>query len=427
MSKEQASGRTARRSVKPKSELLYTRGEYRLYSVPGRSHEIRVYNPVSKQNDRTLTGTTNLEDAKRKLDKLYLGDGLCPHCGQGVSKDEDGDSDSIVRLIDDYLAAHGEDQISSPSIGARLVHVKRYIGDKPVRVGNVTEAWITAFRKWMLTEPFYVGNGATRRAKFRKASTVEGSVLQLSAAIRYFKKTPLFTAKQVRKLSEPVDLRADIPLLASLFRYCLYPESKSEIEAARIRRSRLNLLYYLRLSVATWGRPEAVLEADLTPSAKQWVSAGRVFRLNPAHRQQNTKYRATVPVPEIVGQWLDSLPKQPILPSVLSKATWRRMMLKLQPDAAEGEAGMKLIRRSMATLGRKRLGEANWIQGKMMMGHVQPDVSDVYAVADPANLGLALKVTNEIIAEIEALCPGAFNNAQRIYSASSTNVVTLAA
>jgi hypothetical protein len=69
---------------------------------------------------------------------------------------------------------------------------------------------------------------------------------------------------------------------------------------------------------------------------------------------------------------------------------------------------MRLVRRSVATLARKRLGEENWIQGRIMLGHVQPTTSDIYAVSDPAHLGRALEVTTSIIAEIEALAPGAF-------------------
>jgi len=44
----------------------------------------------------------------------------------------------------------------------------------------------------------------------------------------------------------------------------------------------------------------------------------------------------------------------------------------------------------------------------MMLGHVKHDISDIYALPDPANLGLALTVTEQIIDEIEALCPGAY-------------------
>jgi hypothetical protein len=393
-----------------KSEMVYNRGEYFLWSMPDRGYQIRVYNPLTKQNDR-ITGGRDLEAAKKKLDKLYLGDGICPHCGQTQAKDEEG-ADLVANIIADYLAAHGEDQISGGSIADRLAHVKRYIGDKPVRVGNVTEAWIKGFRHWLATEPFYVGKGDNRRAKLRKPSTVEGPVIQLAAAIRFARKTPLFRAKQPHKVAGKVDFRADIPLLAAMFRYALAGGER-----------RINLLYYLRLAVATWGRPEAVCEADLTPSAKQWVSDARLFRLNPAHREQNNKYRPEVPVGELVGAWLDSLPKKPIMPTGLSKATWARMMKQLKPDMAEGEGGMKLIRRSMATLGRKRLGEANWRQGEMMGGWVKASTADTYAVADPANLGLVLSVTNDIIAEIEALVPGAFGGS----ATPDSNVIPIAA
>lgn len=77
------------------------------------------------------------------------------------------------------------------------------------------------------------------------------------------------------------------------------------------------------------------------------------------------------------------------------------------------ETGEKLIRRSMATLARKRLGEAQWAQGQMYLGHKRASVSDLYALFDPLNLGLALKATEEIIDEIAALAPGAFPEVHR--------------
>lgn len=86
---------------------------------------------------------------------------------------------------------------------------------------------------------------------------------------------------------------------------------------------------------------------------------------------------------------------------------WESMRRQLRLPAG-GEAGPKLIRRSMATLARKRTGEANWPQGKMLLGHVKFGVSDIYAIPDPAKLGLALKATEAIIEEIDELCPGAF-------------------
>ena len=74
-----------------------------------------------------------------------------------------------------------------------------------------------------------------------------------------------------------------------------------------------------------------------------------------------------------------------------------------------GEGGLKLIRRSMAHLARQRLGERDWVEGKIMLGHAQPTTSDVYAPFDSGYLARALEVTDAIIEEIEKQTPGAFS------------------
>jgi hypothetical protein len=181
---------------------------------------------------------------------------------------------------------------------------------------------------------------------------------------------------------------------------------------------RTNLLAFLRLSVATWGRPDAIMDASTLRG--QWNSQARVFNLNPVGRRQTKKRRAMVPVPDCIGQWLDTV-KGPVIAGELSKSTWARMQRELGIPF-DGEGGMKLIRRSMMTLARKRLGEEHWIQGRMMAGHVPMTVSDIYALPDPANLGRALAVTEAIIEEIDQLTPGAF---YRTFAATEGNVVSL--
>ena len=148
------------------------------------------------------------------------------------------------------------------------------------------------------------------------------------------------------------------------------------------------------------------MDASTEGRRGQWHSSARAFALNPVGRRQTRKYRATVPVPECVAWWLDDT-NGPLVPQGLSKSTWRRMELALGLPG-DGQSGMRLIRQSVATLARKRLGEENWIQGRIMLGHVQPTTSDIYAVSDPAHLGRALAVTTELISEIEASAPGAF-------------------
>lgn len=81
------------------------------------------------------------------------------------------------------------------------------------------------------------------------------------------------------------------------------------------------------------------------------------------------------------------------------------------------ESGEKLIRRSVSTIPRRIIGEANWAQGEMMLGHRMASICDIYAIPDPANLSLALAATESIIDQIEALCPGAFSAPHRTITA----------
>jgi hypothetical protein len=72
-----------------------------------------------------------------------------------------------------------------------------------------------------------------------------------------------------------------------------------------------------------------------------------------------------------------------------------------------------------ATISRPRIGEAQWTQGEIMLGHRKASTSDIYALFDPANLGIALSVTEQIMNEIETAAPGAFT-AVTPHSASAT-------
>ncbi|MFA7440358.1 MAG: hypothetical protein WCZ66_05240 [Sphingomonadaceae bacterium] len=72
------------------------------------------------------------------------------------------------------------------------------------------------------------------------------------------------------------------------------------------------------------------------------------------------------------------------------------------------EIGEKLIHRSVSTTARTMIGGERWAQGECMLGHRKSTISDIYALRNPANLGVALKATESIIDEIERLCPGAF-------------------
>lgn len=211
--------------------------------------------------------------------------------------------------------------------------------------------------------------------------------------------------------------------LASMFRYCLHPkpidgESAKKYEA-RVKQ-RDQLLRFLRASVATWGRPDAVHDINTNAERRQWISNARVLNLNYHGRKQTKKFRATVPIAKQFAPHLDGTEGEYISVNSVRKA-WEAMAEEIGLPG-DGESGLKLIRRSMATLARPRIGEANWRQGEMMLGHVKHNVSDIYALPDPANLGLALAATEAIIDEIDKACPGAF---YREVTAEAGNIVPI--
>lgn len=381
-----------------RAKPLYQRGEYALYPRESRNLEIVWYDRDRGRERSVSAGTADVEGGKIALDKHYLhatgGEYVPP-----ISKL----SPLVASVIADYQVAWGNDQKSADAIGHRLAHVVNYIAtlkDKAIHCDTIDERWIAKFRTWLAKQPI-------RNSKRpRSPATIENSVLQLQAAINWAKQTPHFKPIPLAEVTRSPDYRADVPILATMFQYCLQPKARSDKELKRIVGARGNLLAFLRLSVATWGRPDAIMDASTATERGQWNSQARVFNLNPVGRRQTKKRRAIVPVPECIGAWLDTI-DGPVLSKELSKATWRRMQAELGIPF-DGQGGMKLIRRSVSTLARRRLGEENWIQGRMMLGHVPMSVSDIYALPDPANLGRVLAVAQGIIDEIEKLVPGAF-------------------
>lgn len=377
---------------------LYRRGDFSLLPRDGRNLEIIWYDRDLRRERSISAGTTDLDAGKIALDKQYL-----LATGGDYAPPVTRTSPFVSSVIADYQLAHGAQQISADAIRHRLAHLAAYIAtlsDKAVRCDTVDERWIGKFRTWLARQPI---PGTARQ---RAPSTIENSVVQLQAAIRWARQVPNFKPIPLTDVTRSPSYRADVATLAAMFRYCIEPLARTDKERRKIIEARANLLAFLRLSVATWGRPDAIMDASTDPSRGQWNAQVRVFNLNPVGRRQTKKRRAMVPVPECIGAWLDTI-NGPVCPKELSKATWRRMQAELNIPF-DGQGGMKLIRRSVSTLARRQLGEENWVQGRLMLGHVPLTVSDIYALPDPANLGRALAVTKSIIDEIEKLTPRAF-------------------
>ncbi len=354
-------------------------------------------NSVIASSNRPVRRPAHRQASRCTRDRLYLHDDerrVCPTCHRPW---EHSGSPLLITALTDYVIL-SEGKAGYKSAKTRIGHVIRYAEQHhdSVVCAAVDGRWADGFRAWMAKQPNPAGGAYS-------LSHIEGCVMQLVAAINATPgESASFTAEQQKAVANSPSYRADVKTLAAMFDYCLNPEARTEKERDYLRGARANLLGFLRLSVATWARPDAIF--DVTD--KQWVSAARVLDLNPPGRRQTKKHRPKVPIARQMVPFLDEMQGPWIGVTVLNQP-WTKMARKLGLPTGR-EAGPKLIRRSMATLARKRIGEANWQQGKMMLGHVRFDVSDIYALPDPANLGLALAATESIIDEIEALAPGAF-------------------
>lgn len=391
--------------AKTRPKPLYQRGQFRLYRREDRVNlEIVWYDESRKRERSASAGSPDVGEGRLALDRLYLtesGHRLCPTCHRPW--DHEG-SPLLATAIADYLLL-SEHKAGIKSARNRLGHVIEYIEAKcpAISCAEIDAAWVERFRKWLLARPVVSPKGNFTRA--RSLSHVEGCVMQLAAVITA---TPgeraQFRPAQAKEVARSPGYRADVPKLAAMFRFAMAHEY------------RVHLLRYLRMAVATWARPDAIFDV----TAAQWNSAAKVLDLNPAGRRQTRKYRPKVPIANQFAPYLDELDGQ-WLPVTTIRQSWAAMREKVGLPLY-GEAGEKLVRRTMATLARARIGEAQWRQGEMMLGHVKASVSDIYALPDPANLGLALAATEAIIDEIEALTPGAF---YRNITADAENVIPL--
>jgi hypothetical protein len=375
------------RTKRPKP--LYQRGPFKLYAREGRNHEIVWYDEQRQRERSTSAGTKDSGEAMKALDRRYLetqGIRHCRTCGQPLEGDH---APILADVIADYLIGL-EGRPGYKSAKGRLGHVLDYLAKRPdTTVPMVNDAWVEGFRAWLLKQPVRSTGGKVLR--MRSIGAVEGCVMQLAAAINATKThKALFAVSSLKDVAESPRYRADLATIAAMFRY------------AGEKPERHTLRAYLRAAVATWARPDALLEL----TDKQWIPDAGVLDLNPKGRRQTKKRRPVVPVPRQFRPYLDALDGQ-LLPVSALRHAWEPMRdaLGLPKDR---EAGPKLIRRSVATIARKRLGEERWVQGEMMLGHRKASTSDIYALPDPANLGAALAVTEAIIEDIEALVPEAF-------------------
>lgn len=382
-------------SRKKRAKPLYQRGSFALHARPDRPNlEIVWYDGEAKRERSCSTGTSDVEAAKLRLDKKYRqaeGRKFCSSCGQRI----DSEIQLVTEAITDFLTIN-DDRSGYDSMRYRLARVASFVIETDIGMtcAGFDEEQASKFRAWI------AGKGLS-------PSTAESSLVQLAAAIRETQPiTPLFTPHNLLSVNATPQHRSEVSELAAMFRYALTDTRGPKQRERGDPMPRENLLRYLRAAVATLARPDAIHDISTAPEHRQWNSAARALNLNPHGRRQTRKRRAYIPIAKQFAKHLDATDGI-YLPVASIRTAWETMRTELKLPGNR-ESGWKLPRRSMASLVRDRIGEANYAQVKRFMGHAAADVTDIYALAKPEQLGIALAEIEKIIDEIEALAPGAY-------------------
>lgn len=434
-------------------EILYRRGRYWLAWDRKSDGELRSpypqifwYDECAGRVRSASTGTEDVETAKGQLDARYVkethGESICPTCRQPLRRR----GVLVADAIQSYLVLVGNERDSADAIRPRLEHVLNYLDTLPDEVAceDVDENWVDRFRRWNLAQPIVSirkeRQGGelveVRNERPRSPGTVEASVRMLGAAINLALdpsgKTKLarFSAKKPKDVSRTPSLRVKLPMLASMFRYATDPAHRGE---------RDNLHRFLIGAVITLGRPDAVYDISVLASRRQWVSDRRVLELNPAGRAQTSKRRSTVKVPSQGAAVLDELAARAakerskvaqerasyLVPINDVGTAWDRMCGQLGLPIGQGEAGQKLIRRSVASMLRAKRVPKDEVE--LLLGHrVYDPITDLYAPFESEYLEHAATALEEICAELETLVPSAFTlHVHRNDTGEQGNVVNL--
>lgn len=438
-------------SKKKRPEPLYRRGQFRLDWDRRRDGSLRSPNLAVFWYDgehggerSASTRTADVEEAKAKLDALYLerttGQAVCPTCLRPWDKHQ---GYLVTNAIADYLSDAVPGKESESAIRSRLDHVLAYLEAKKLlntTCEAIDEAWIERFRRWSSKQPIRSSKGKIIRD--RALATTEASVAQLSAAINDShrrRNTRYAAAFKVRQdTNQTPQHRSGLAELAAMFRYCVTPDVAAELkkkhwgrrkehytaeELVTIRRrERAALHRFLIISVASLARPDAAYDVSLKAGRRQWNSNAKILALNPAGRRQTKKFRATVPIARQVTPWLDKAPKGFFVGPKSIRKAWGAMARTIGLPS-DREAGEKLIRRSMGKLLRDRMRKTDWPEITLFMGHDDFDqTTDIYAPFDPDYLAAAKAEIERIIDEIEKLAPGAFS---RSLAGAAGNVIPM--
>ncbi|WP_241212557.1 hypothetical protein [Sphingomonas sp. ABOLG] len=314
---------------------------------------------------------------------------------------------TVHQAMTDYWTLHGSTRVSADAIRARLKLINRFIDHEiaigvmrePVLPSILNDEWLARFRLWATSIDTIAPQrrAADDRAlppKKRAKSTAEESIIQLKAALRFNARrmtdVPRLKHLTRAEVTPKRTYRLSSDSLAELLHYTCVGDG-SAVHATRL----IPLRRYLIGAISTMARPDAVMDMSASRARGQWNPAERLFDLNPPGRIQTKKYRAVVPVTELLDDWLSATDDRLVCAEVLRcddegdwldqrpiqsvKKAWQAMQAKLGIPIGWGP---KLIRYSVASILRRRGVDKD--QLAVALGHqALNSTTERYATLDP--------------------------------------------
>ena len=412
---------------RPNRDRYYQRGDFWLDHLSGKGEGspfyIFWYDDSAQRIQRRSTGQGDIRLAKDTLDEHYR----AVHQPTTDEKAVYTVHDAMV----DYWQEHGSKQTSEQAIRARLKLVRRFLDAEiaagrlrePVLPSRLDDVLMNRFREWATKSDGIVTRSRNAETgewvettRVRAASTVEESIIQLKAALnhnaRRMAEVPRLKHKTRNEVTPKRKYLLSLDQMAEMLDYTATGgDGRTAAHVVRL----VPLRRYLIGGICTLARPDAIMDMSVLRERSQWQHNLRTFDLNPEGRIQTRKYRATLPVVDLLDAWLretdDRLVCQESVrtdedgewilqtPVVSVKKAWTAMRPIF---GIPGGYGTKLLRSSVSSLLRQRRVDKDELA--VAMGHEPIDsTTAIYAKLDPLDpeyLATVRQALEDLTAEI---------------------------
>jgi hypothetical protein len=412
---------------------IYRRGEFWLDHVRGAGRKpvndrlyVWWYDRASGRLKRKSTGTSDVRVACDVLDAHYL----AAHDPSA----EDRRTYTVSEALADYWLEHGRTRASAESIKARLKLLTRFMDAEvaagrlsdPILAAAVDSRFVGRFRAWALADPITTrrkdgaGDWVAGSARPRSPATVEESVIQLKAALNHahgakrLANAPGFQHLTRDAVTPERTYRLSVDALGELLDYSARGAGRNAAHVGRL----LPLRRYLIAAVTTLARPDAIFDISVLPAREQWMREAGLLALNPAGRLQTKKHRPTLPVVDLLSQWLDATdewmvcgerPRAGEDDEELPPEQFRVSSVRSAWDGARAQLGIKdgwgpkLVRHSVATILTNR--GVDLVQLEIALGHrVLRRTTRRYAAFEPNYLDTVAAGIETLVEDLRASC-----------------------